>query len=282
MATAGTARTPAAATPRAAQAGRLSTVEAVRRMAPYWLTVSLRTWRGSVVSAFLAPVFYVVAMGVLLGGFIDSDPARLEGAPTYLAFIVPGLVAGHAMQTAVADTSWPVFSNFKWNRVYDSMVATPITVRQVAVAHLFFVWVRVTVVCAIFDLVVAPFDVYAAWWSPVAALGAQSLTGLAFATLMYGYSCRISSDAAFGVVFRLAVFPLFLFSGAFFPVANLGPVGEVVAKLTPLWHGVNLSRTCSLATLEPGTALLNVGVLLAVAGLGAWWATSGLERRMAS
>jgi len=261
--------------------GRLSTVTAVRRMAPYWLTVSLRTWRGSVVSAFLAPVFYVVAMGVLLGGFIAEDPSRLEGAPDYLSFIVPGLVAGHAMQTAVADTSWPVFSNFKWNRVYDSMVATPITVRQVAFAHLFFVWLRVTVVCAIFDLVVAPFGVFGSWWGPFGALGAQSLTGLAFATLMYGYACRVESDAAFGVVFRLAIFPLFLFSGAFFPVANLGAVGERVAQLTPLWHGVNLSRMLSLDTVDLSTAAINLVVLVAVSALGGWWAVSGLERRMA-
>ena len=44
------------------------------------------------------------------------------------------------------------------------------------------------------------------------------------------------------MLFRLGVFPLFLFSGAFFPIANLGAVGEWVAKLTPLWQGVNLSR----------------------------------------
>ncbi|MEO9325224.1 ABC transporter permease [Nocardioides sp. C4-1] len=262
--------------------GALSLPTAIRRMAPYWLTVSLRTWRGSVVSAFLSPVFYVLAMGVLLGGFIDGGPAQLEGAPDYLAFIVPGLVAGHAMQTAVGDTSWPVFSNFKWNRVYDSMIATPITVRQVAAAHLFFVWVRVTVICAIFDLVVAPFGVFATWWSPFAALGAQSLTGLVFATLMYGYACRISSDAAFGVVFRVGVFPLFLFSGAFFPIANLGAVGERVAQVTPLWHGVNLSRMASLDTVDVSTAVVNLVVLLALAGLGSWWAVSGLERRLSS
>src|SRR5204862_7514247 len=113
---------------------------------PYYATVAARTWRGSAVSAFLSPIFYVLAMGVLLGGFIEGDPSQLEGASSYLSFIVPGLVAGHAMQTAVADTSWPVFSNFKWNKVYDSMIATPITVRQVAVAHLVFVTLRVTLV----------------------------------------------------------------------------------------------------------------------------------------
>ena len=36
---------------------------------------------------------------------------------------------------------------------------------------------------------------------------------------------------ASGVLFRLGVFPLFLFSGAFFPVSNLGAVGAWVARL---------------------------------------------------
>ncbi len=265
-----------------ASPGALSTVTAVRRLWPYWFTVTRRTWRGSVVSSFLTPLLYVFAMGVLLGGFIEGDPDRLEGATSYLAFIVPGLVAAHAMQTAVADTSWPVFSNFKWNKVYDSMVATPLTVRQVAVAHLGFVSLRVTATCAVFDLVVAPFGVYGSWWGPFAALAAQSLTGAAFATLMYGYACRIESDAAFGVVFRVGVFPLFLFSGAFFPISNLGAVGERIAQLTPLWHGVNLSRMFSLDHVDWSLAAINVAVLVLVLLLGARWAVTGLERRMAS
>ena len=40
-------------------------------------------------------------MGVLLGGFVKGDPARLEGATSYLAFVVPGLIAAQAMQTVV-------------------------------------------------------------------------------------------------------------------------------------------------------------------------------------
>ena len=50
------------------------------RMADYWWTVYQRTWKGSVVSSFVTPLLYVLAMGVLLGGFIQGDPDRLEGA----------------------------------------------------------------------------------------------------------------------------------------------------------------------------------------------------------
>ena len=45
------------------------------------------------VSSFLAPLLYVLAMGVLLGGFIDADPEVLEGATSYFDFVVPGLIA---------------------------------------------------------------------------------------------------------------------------------------------------------------------------------------------
>ncbi len=100
--------------------------EGVGRQFDYWWTVYRRTWRGTVISSFLSPIFYVVAMGVLLGGFIEGDPAELEGATSYLAFIVPGLVAAHAMQTAVGETTYPVMGMIKWQQVYDSMLATPL------------------------------------------------------------------------------------------------------------------------------------------------------------
>ena len=59
-----------------------SSVELAGRQLDYWATVYRRTWKGTVVSSFVNPLLYVLAMGVLLGGFIPGDPARLEGAPT--------------------------------------------------------------------------------------------------------------------------------------------------------------------------------------------------------
>ena len=47
--------------------GRLSVARGIGRQVDYWWTVYQRTWKGSAVSSFLAPLFYVLAMGVLLG-----------------------------------------------------------------------------------------------------------------------------------------------------------------------------------------------------------------------
>ena len=53
--------------------------EGIGRQIDYWWTVYKRTWRGSVISSFVTPLFYVLAMGVLLGGFIEGDPRRARG-----------------------------------------------------------------------------------------------------------------------------------------------------------------------------------------------------------
>jgi lipooligosaccharide transport system permease protein len=269
-------------------AGRTSTptvrglglVDGVSRQLDYWTTVYRRTWRGTVMSSFVTPIFYVLAMGVLLGGFIEADPAELDGATSYLAFVVPGLVAAHAMQIGVGETTWPVMSMIKWQRVYDSMLATPLQVSHVVAAHLGFVVFRLVTTCAVFMATLAPFDVFETWWGVVLAFLSQVLVGLAFATVVYGLATRMKSEDGFGVLFRLGVVPLFLFSGAFFPISNLGELGAVAARFTPLWHGVNLSRMFCLDTVDWPVAAVNVAVLVAMTAFGWWWSVTGLTQRL--
>lgn len=257
--------------------------EGVGRLFDYWMTVYRRTWKASVISSFASPLLYVVAMA-LLDQYIADDPGLLEGAPTYLAFVVPGLIAGFAMQTGVGETTYPVMSMIKWNPVYQSQIATPLVIRHLVTAHLAFVVFRLATTCGVFMLVMAPFGVFGSWWGPFLAFLAQVLAGLAIASVVYAYTTRITSEAAFGLVYRLGVMPMFLFSGAFFPVSNLGGVGEFLAQLTPLWHGVNLSRTFAVTgswgAVDWSTMLVNLAYLLVMLGLGFRLALTGLERRL--
>lgn len=260
----------------------LSLVAGTLRQVDYWVTVYKRTWRGSVISSFITPLFYVIAMGVLLGGFIKADPDTLEGATSYLAFVVPGLVAAHAMQTAVGEVTYPVMGMIKWQKIYYSMLATPLQVPHLVAGNLLFVLFRLVTTCGVYLLMLAPFGVYATWWGPVLALGAQVLVGMAFATLVFGVTVRLKSEEGFGLIFRLGVFPLFLFSGAFFPIDNLGPALVWVARLTPLWHGVDLSRMLTLGTVDWSLAAIHVVVLAGLTVVGWFWSVRGLAKRLAS
>ncbi len=251
------------------------------RQFDYWWTLYRRTWQGTLVSSFFTPVFYVLAMGVLLGGFIEGDPAKLDGATSYLAFVVPGLIASQTMQTAIGEVTYPVMGMLKWHRSYYAMIATPLAPIHLVAGTLMFTLFRISTTAAVFIAVLVPFGVFATWWAPLAVFFVQVLLGMAFATATYAFSVRVRGDEAYGVFFRLVVFPLFLFSGAFFPIDNLGAVLSWAARLTPLWHGVNLSRMVAVDNVDWSLAAVHV-VVLAALMIGGWWlSVIGLTKRLA-
>lgn len=252
------------------------------RLVDYWAIVYKRTWKGSAISSFVNPLFYVLAMGVLLGDYIAGDPDQLEGATSYLAFIAPGLLAAQAMQTVFGEVTYPVMGMIKWQRTYFGMTATPLSVREVILGHLGFVMFRVALVCGVFIAVMAPFGVFETVWGAVLAFPVQLLIGLAFATPIFALTAGLKDESAFSLIFRLGMIPMFLFSGAFFPIENLDRWMEVLAMATPLWHGVDLTRMLTLDTVDAGTALVHVVYLAALAVLGWFWAVQRLTKRMSS
>ena len=250
------------------------------RQFDYWLTVYRRTWRGSVVSSFVAPVLYLTAMGVVLGDFVDAGGSRLGGAASYLQVVAPGLLAAHGMQVAMAEMTWPVMGKLKWHKTYFAMVCTPLRPRDLFGAHLGFVLFRVGLTAAVFMLVLSGFGVYHSFSGVVPAFAATVLVGAAFATPCYAIAVKARSEAIFPVIFRVVVMPLFLFSGAFFPVGNLpGPL-TWIALLTPLWHGVELTRMFLLDAVAWPAAAGHVAYLAVLAAFGAWLSVRRLTRRL--
>jgi lipooligosaccharide transport system permease protein len=114
----------------------------------------------------------------------------------------------------------------------------------------------------------------------VAAFFVQILVGLSFAGIFFAYAATLKSEAGFAVIYRLLLMPLFLFSGAFFPIANLPAPLEWVARLTPLWHGVDLTRMLVLDRVDGQLALVHAAYLLALSAVGWWLAVWRLDKRL--
>jgi lipooligosaccharide transport system permease protein len=252
----------------------------VARQRVYWTTTYRRTWRASAFSSFVLPLFYLLAMGVLLGGFIDAGSARLDGAPTYLAFVAPGLVAANAMQVVMGETTWPVMGMLKWQRTYYAMTASPLAVVDIVAAQLLYVLFRVATSCGVFLLVMAPFGVFESWAGVLLAWPVTVLLGLSFAGVFHAFSTTVYSETGFAVLYRLLVVPLFLFSGAFFPIGNLSAPLEWLARVMPLWHGVDLVRMLVLGDVRPGAALLHLTYLVLLSLVGWVLAVRRLDKRM--
>ena len=115
----------------------------------------------------------------------------------------------------------------------------------------------------------------------VLTIPAAILTGLAFATPIAAFSTTLKDGAEFNLLFRFGITPLFLFSGTFFPIEQLPPVLQPIAWLTPLYHGVALTRGLALGTLDPIAGAIHVGYLVALAVVGAILFDRLLRRRLA-
>ena len=250
------------------------------RLRDYWAIGYRRTWQGTVFTSFVTPFLYVLAMGVLLGGFVTVDPAKLDGATSYLSFVAPGLLATQAMTTVFGEVTYPVMGMVKWHKTYFSMTASPLGVKDVILSHLGFVTFRVATTCAAFLIVLAPFGVWKSVGGTIAAFFVQLLLGLAFATPIYAFSAGLRDESAFALVFRLGMIPLSLFSGSFFPITNLPGWLEAIARITPLWHGVALTRMLVLGRVDASAAAVHVAYLVVLALLGWLWAVRRLTHRM--
>jgi lipooligosaccharide transport system permease protein len=227
-----------------------------------------RVWRGTSTYTLFGPLLYLGAMGAGVGSLVSRQDASSLGGVSYLAFIAPGMVAATAMQTAAGEASWPVMGAMRWMRVYHAQAATPLRAGDIFHGHLLWMLSRTAMTSGALLLATVVFQVPRSPLTPL-ALPAAVLTGAAFAAPIAAWSVTQEGDSMFSVLFRLGITPMFLFSGTFFPVANLPAFLRAVAYLTPLWHGADLCRGLVLGGARP------LGSLGHVAYLGAW-AAAGL------
>ena len=242
-----------------------------------------RAFRGSLFSSFVNPALFLTAMGLGLGGLVNARSPGAFAGVTYIQFLAPGLLAGSAMQQGIFEASFPVMRGLVWNRTFHAMHATPIGARAVAVGTLLWIGFRLALVSAVFVLVAWFFGAVA---SPLVILGipAAVLTGLAFAGGMGAFMATQRTPDKFSAIFRWLIMPLFLFSGTFFPIESLPTAIQPVAWISPLWHGVELTRAASLGTLldHPLAALVHLAVLVGLIVVGGSLFVRNVHRKLAA
>jgi lipooligosaccharide transport system permease protein len=240
---------------------------------------SFKTFWPTIVSGFFEPVFYLFSLGVGLGtvvGEVDAGDGRIV---PYAVFVAPALLAASAMNGAVFDTTGNVFFKLKYARVYDSVLATPLGPRDVAVGEVAWAQLRGSAYAAAFLVVMVLAHVITSWWA-VLTLPAATLIGLAFAGVGMAATTYMRSWQDIDLV-QLAVLPMFLFSATFYPLSTYPPPLQWVVQVTPLYHAVALTRELALGMV--GWATLGHAVYLVVLGLvGMIVAARRLERTLLS
>lgn len=243
------------------------------------LTLYRRLWQASVFSSFLLPLLFVLSIGVGVGKYIPGG----VGGVSYLAYVVPGVLVTTAFQIAIGESTYPVLGGFKWQRSYHAMRATPVQPGHMVGGHVLYLVIRAEVATICFLIVVGLFGAIESWWA-VLTLPVVALVAVAAAAPVTAFAASIENDSYFSLLFRFGLIPATLFSGVFFPVTQLPALFRPLAYLSPLWHGVVLSRSATLGEIPAGeswwTMLLHVAYLVLWGAVGLWLAVWRFGKRL--
>jgi lipooligosaccharide transport system permease protein len=242
-----------------------------------------RTWRGTVITSFLNPVFFLAAMGAGLGTLVDDGTGQ-QLSISYLAFVASGLMAANAMQNGAGDGAFPVMAGVLWRKNFHGTITTPLGPADIVWGRIIWGVGRLIFVLLVFVVIAVVFG--ALELGPaVMAIGPAVLTGIAFTTAITAWTLTQKDGRSLSTLFRFLIVPLFLFSGTFFPISQLPDWLEPVAYVTPLFHGVELVRKVALPGVDESiiTAMpswIHLVYLLVMAGVGVYLSIRFLDRRI--
>lgn len=231
----------------------------------FWqATIFRRFWVSNLLASFVQPLLYLLGLGVGVGALVDRTARSTEvlGGVSCVAFIAPGLMITTAMAVASTESLWPILGGFIWSRAYFGISATPLGAKDIVGGHALWMAIRCTVTATAVAAVLVLFP-DARSWGLIPSIPIAALTGVAFAMPLMAYSAPRELDGGFPAMMRFVVIPLFLFGGAFYPITQLPEWTQVVIKILPLWHGVELARGFTVGHPAASTIIAHVAVLCA-------------------
>jgi lipooligosaccharide transport system permease protein len=245
-------------TPLAALGGRYAS-----RVLERNLLVYRRSWI-FILSGFFEPLFYLLSIGIGLSHLVGPIPVngRLFA---YTAFVAPGLLASSAMNGAMIDSTFLVFMKLKIAKTYDAMLATPLSVGDVALGELSWCVIRGSLYSGAFLSIMAVLGYVVSPWAAL-CWPASILVSLAFASAGMAGTTYMRTWQDFDIV-SLAFIPLFLFSATFYPLTVFPGWLQAVVRCTPLYQGVVLVRAADLGLFN-WVLLVHVAYLVAMAVAG--------------
>ena len=247
-----------------------------RRSWWYHATYYAQTWRGSLASTVLFPIFYLASLGVGVGHLVNKHTGLVQGQ-TYLHFLAPSLLATSTMQLGEIESLWPVLAAVKWIRSYHA--ATPLEPEDILAGKLTWVVTRAFATGIVYTIVIGSFGALQSWWSVTLPFIGALIT-LAFAAPLVAFAANAQSDGAFTTIYRFGFVPMFLFSATFYSVSAYPGYLRPLVQLVPLYHGVALARAAAFGQGSGAAAPLHLAFLVAMAGTGVVWGRATMRRRL--
>ncbi len=233
------------------------------RMVERNLMVYRHAWT-VLLSGFFEPLFYLFSITIGLGELVGDIELVSGDLVPYATYVAPALLASSAMNGPVFE-AFGIFFKLRYAKIYDGVLATPVSPRDVAIGEITWSQMRGAMYAAAFVLVMLVMGLLESPWGILAFPGAM-LIGLAFGAIGMAATTFMRSWQDFDLI-TLVTMPMFLFSATFYPLSVYPEWLQTVARISPLYHAVDMLRAFTLGTFD-WSLLVHIGVLLAMVVVG--------------
>lgn len=240
-----------------------------RRNSLVWRKLAIPSMLGNLAD----PMLYMLGLGYGLGAMLSD-----VGGMSYIAFLAAGTVCSSTMMSASFEAMYSGFSRMHVQKTWDAILNAPVTLDDVVLGEA--VWTASKsflsgmAVLAVAWALGLTHSALALWVIPIVFL-----TGLAFAGMGLIMTALSPSYDFFMYYFTLAITPMMLVSGVFFPVSQLPAAFQAVAQVLPLTHAVALARPLMTGAV-PADIPLHLAVLAAYAVVSIYVALVLTRRRL--
>lgn len=203
-----------------------------------------------IVTGFVEPVLYLLSFGYGVGKFVGNIDSGTGTLVSYAAFIAPGLLATSAMNGAVYDSTWNVFFKMNQSRLYHGMLATSLGPLDVALGEIAWALFRGLIYALGFMAVVVPLGLIPSWWG-ILAIPAAVIIAFGFAAIGMAVTSYFTTFQEMNFI-NIALLPMFLFSGSFYPLTVFPGWVQGIIKALPLWQAISMVRGLTLGVINIG------------------------------
>jgi ABC-2 type transport system permease protein len=212
----------------------------LRAIYAIWLreVVRFKSERARLVSAFAQPLVYLAVMGTGLGATF-----RVAAAPrgfSYVAFMYPGILGMTVLFTSLFSAISVI-----WDREFGflrEILVAPISRASIVLGKVLG-GATVATLQGMVLLLLAPIVGVNLGATQIAALIlVMFLAAAALTSLGLAIASRMSSMEGFQVVLNFLVIPMWLLSGAFFPLRGLPAWMAILTRVDPLTYAVDALR----------------------------------------
>ncbi len=201
------------------------------------------------ISGFVEPVLYLVAMGIGLGSLVGQVEGPGGEPIGYASYIAPALLAVSAMNGAVYDSTWNVFFKLNFAKLYEGMLYTSLGPLDVALGEILLALLRGAMYATGFTAVMGAMGLISSPWA-LLMVPAAVLIAFGFASFGMAITSYMKTFQQMDWI-NFVMLPMFLFSATFYPLSVYPEAVQWFIQALPLWHGVELLRQLNAGLFGP-------------------------------